>query len=241
MNPPRIIVGVLLLLAGGVRLAGSVEAGLLTDAVRPGIFAPEMPSPSSTAADAPLEVGDVVFIRVNNPLYRRVAEATASWTSHVGVIVDATPGRELVAESTVPRSKISPLDKFLRRSEAGIYAIKRAKRGLSEGEKERVKAEACRRLGVFYHLGFNFDSRRQFCSKFVYEVLRSGAGLEVGEIETFRTLLAKNSGTPQWFWRLWYFGWIPWERRTITPANLYLSPALDTVREHLRPQDATPR
>jgi hypothetical protein len=30
-------------------------------------------------------------------------------------------------------------------------------------------------------------------------------------------------------WKIWYFGKIPWARRTITPASLYLDPTLQVA------------
>lgn len=31
------------------------------------------------------------------------------------------------------------------------------------------------------------------------------------------------------FWRTWYFGYIPWQRETVTPANLLLDAKLHPV------------
>lgn len=180
-----------------------------------------------------LDVGDIVFIAIDNPLYRRVAAATDCWTSHVGIIVDAAHGAELVAESTVPFSKITALSKFKARSASGQYSIKRLIRPLGTEEKKQLCEEAKRRLGILYHLGFNFGSKRQFCSKFVYEVYQSAISVQIGQIETFNELLRKNRTTPLWFWRLWFFGFIPWNRLTITPASQYNSPLLETIEEHL--------
>jgi hypothetical protein len=54
-------------------------------------------------------------------------------------------------------------------------------------------------------------------------------GIAVGEAMTFRDLLERNPETDQRLWKLWYFGRIPWERTTITPESLYVSPALTVV------------
>lgn len=84
------------------------------------------------------------------------------------------------------------------------------------------------------HVGIivGFDgmlSHRQFCSRFVREVLQESMGIAVGEVMTFRDLLERNPETDQRLWKLWYFGRIPWERATITPESLYASPALTVV------------
>ena len=179
------------------------------------------------------QVGDIAFIAIDNPLYRRVAAASGSWTSHVGVIVDAELGKEIIAESTFPLSKKTPLAEFLARSQAGQYSIKRPINPLSPADKERIQAEAEKRMGILYHTGFNFDSSRQFCSKFIFEVFRDAVGIEIGAIETFYELLQRRSKTPLWFWQLWYFGFVPWGRRTVSPASQYNSPLLVTIEEHL--------
>jgi hypothetical protein len=178
-----------------------------------------------------LQIGDIVFIRIGNFLYRRVAEATQSWTSHVGMIVEREGSEWIVAESAVPRSRYCSLSCFLERSEAGHYSIKRLKTSLDGGAIERLQTEAGRRMGKWYHLGFKMDSSRQFCSKFIYEVYQEALGVKIGTLESFRELLGKNLSNPLLFWKLWFCGWIPWARLTITPANQYESELLETVYE----------
>jgi hypothetical protein len=85
------------------------------------------------------------------------------------------------------------------------------------------------RLGRLYDTGFNLRSRRQFCSRFVREVLQESTGTEIGEITTFRELLQRNRGADLRLWKMWYFGNIPWERTTVTPESLYTSPSLNVV------------
>jgi hypothetical protein len=88
---------------------------------------------------------------------------------------------------------------------------------------------AARREGIFYDTGFDLHSRRQFCSRFVHEVIEEATGVRVGEVETFSQLLAKQPDANVRFWRFWYFGHIPWSRETVTPASLLHSPALGIV------------
>ncbi len=178
-----------------------------------------------------LQVGDLVFIRVANFLYRRVADATGSWTSHVGMIDHREGDEWVLAESKVPLSRYCPLTQFLQRSEGGRHAILRLRNPPDEAAQRRLQAEAARRIGIGYHLGFDLDSRRQFCSKFVYEVYRGALGLEVGTVLTFAELLERNPMSPLAFWRFWFLGRIPWTRRTITPRSQLESDLFVTVRE----------
>ncbi|MEO6875519.1 MAG: hypothetical protein ABI222_11940, partial [Opitutaceae bacterium] len=67
---------------------------------------------------------------------------------------------------------------------------------------------------------------------FVYQVVLESSGEQLGKVETLRTLFAQNSTLPVWFWKIWYFGRIPWERKTITPESQLQSPLLRTVLAH---------
>lgn len=186
---------------------------------------------------ADLQIGDIVFIRVANFLYRRVADATCSWTSHVGMIVRREDDEWIVAESTVPWSRYTPLSRFLRRSEAGQFSIRRLQAPLDTQAQKRLQEEAARRMGLWYHLGFDFDSPRQFCSKFVHEVYRDALAISLGTVESFRELLQRKPGSPMTFWKMWFLGRIPWDRRTVTPGSQYESELLQLVQESLGQQN----
>ena len=82
---------------------------------------------------------------------------------------------------------------------------------------------------MVYDTGFNLHSRRQFCSRYAREVLREATGTQVGQAQTFSDLLQQQPDAPLWFWRLWYFGRIPWNRQTVTPASLMHSPEVEIV------------
>ncbi|MEM8549899.1 MAG: YebB family permuted papain-like enzyme [Verrucomicrobiota bacterium] len=179
-----------------------------------------------------LRAGDIVFIRIANFLYRRVAEATRSWTSHVGFLHHREGEAWMVAESAIPRVRLTPLPSFLARSDRGQYAITRLHSEINEEAAEKLRRAASSRMGTLYHLGFKYDSPRQFCSKFVYDCYRDALDVRIGRLETFRELLASNPDSPLWFWRLWFWGRIPWERRTITPASQLEDPQLTTVTSH---------
>lgn len=188
------------------------------------------PAAATVRALAPvLTVGDVVFIRVAARPFREVAAATGSWTNHVGIVTDVSGEEPLIAESTFPLSRATTLSKFVARSEAGRVAVARLKAPLTSEQQQRVVAAAGRRTGVFYDTGFDLHSRRQFCSRYVREVMAEATGIRLGEVETFATLLSRQPQTELGFWRVWYFGQIPWQRETVTPASLLHSPELAPV------------
>ncbi|MBC2595135.1 hypothetical protein H5P28_12780 [Ruficoccus amylovorans] len=181
-----------------------------------------------------LRTGDVIFTRIGGFLFGRVAEATGSWTSHVGVLHHCEDGRWWVAESAVPRVRLTPLEKFVDRSERGRFEIRRLREGLSPEQERRMVKAAYRHLGVWYDFGFNFDSRRQFCSKFVDAVYREAVGFGVGRVERFSALLARQPKAALGFWRWWFAGWIPLRRRTVSPASQAGDPRFVTVAEGIK-------
>ncbi|MCX7096831.1 MAG: YiiX/YebB-like N1pC/P60 family cysteine hydrolase [Methylococcales bacterium] len=178
-----------------------------------------------------LKPGDILITRIPNFLYRRVADATGSLASHVGIAFYDPDQGWLVAESAVPRVRYSTLASFIARSEHGWLVVRRLHGGLSLGQVQALRAACDARMGKLYHLGFHYLSARQFCSKFVHEVYLSAIGVEVGKLETFQSLLSSQPDTPLWFWRLWFLGRIPWTRLTITPASQLRCGQLETIWE----------
>lgn len=179
----------------------------------------------------PLNPGDLIFTSIPNPIYRRIAAATGSKASHVGIAFLDPKAGWVVAESAVPFVKYSTLDNFLSRTDNGWFTVRRVKGGLTSQQVEALRKACDAKMGKLYHLGFKYESPRQFCSKFVYDAYRTATGIEVGRLESFSELLQKQPKTSLWFWRLWFFGAIPWSRITVTPASQMESTALDTVLE----------
>jgi len=188
-----------------------------------------LPAMNLSELEVTLHAGDIVFTRVRGTPFRQLAAVTGTWTNHVGIVVGFDSYGAVVAESRIPFSSRTRFANFVRRSAQGRVAVMRLSRPLSESEIRRVKRAAGCRLGRLYDTGFSLRSRRQFCSRFVREVLQESTGVAVGEITTFRGLLERNPGTDLRLWRIWFFGRIPWERTTVTPASLYTSASLKVV------------
>lgn len=204
--------------------AASADTGAFAVQPRPGLPAVPLPAVASRLA-----VGDLVFIRVDARPFREVAQATGTWTNHVGIVVDTAGADPLVAESTFPLSRTTRFSRFAARSVDGRLAIARLDPDLPPDRRTAVRASAERRLGRPYDTGFDLHSRGEFCSRYVHEVLLESTGLSVGEPETFGALFARHPDANLRFWKLWYLGRIPWSRETITPAGVWSSPLLRTV------------
>ncbi len=179
--------------------------------------------------------GDLLFTRLRNPFGRRIAEASASWTSHVGIAFRDPASGWRVAESRIPLSGYSPLAAFLARSEDCGVMVRRPRSPLRPEQLAALRREAESRFSLWYDTGFKYDRpRRAFCSKFAYDVYREAIGIEIGQRESFRELLMRNPESQLGFWRAWYFGRIPWNRVTVTPASQLESPLLVDVYDRRR-------
>ncbi|WP_322106734.1 YebB family permuted papain-like enzyme [Paraburkholderia sp. J41] len=179
--------------------------------------------------------GDLLFIRVASRPFLEIATATRSWTNHVGIVVDTTSNEPLIAESTFPFARLTPLSSFVGRSMQGKVVASRLAVALGAAQAQPIRAAAARRTGIFYDTGFNLDSRRQFCSRFVHEVLDEALDMKIGEVQTFEQLYAGNPDADLRFWNAWFLGRIPWERRTVTPASVLESPFLDLIFDNRSP------
>lgn len=177
---------------------------------------------------ANLQEGDILFISINAFLYKQVAKGTGSWSSHVGFAIQE--GNDwYVLESKVPTVSKTPLRKYLSRTCNGEVMVRRLPSSLTKTQVHELKRAADKRHGQFYHLGFKYESQRQFCSKFVYQVYKEALGIELGKVQTLEQLLEENPQASVRFWRCWYLGFIPWQRKTITPASQIADPQLTTV------------
>ena len=158
-----------------------------------------------------------------------MAEATGTWTNHVGIVLDVSGKEPTIGESRFPFSGSTTLSRFVARSAGGRVAVMRLPEPLTPAQQAAVVAAASQRRHVFYDTGFDARSQRQFCSRYVREVLQQGAGIEVGAVQSFQQLLASAPQADVGFWRAWYFGNIPWQRETVTPASVLNTPGLKPV------------
>jgi hypothetical protein len=215
-SPSTLRLGAIALLAAGLAIGAAA--------------APAQASPLAVTELAhTLAVGDIVFTRIGAYPFRKVAEATGTWTNHVGIVLDVSGTEPLIGESRFPFSGTTTLSRFVARSVGGRVAVMRLLAPLTDAQKAAIVAAAAQRRHVFYDTGFDLHSHRQFCSRYVREVLHQGAGVDLGEVQTFQALLARSPQADVGFWRVWYFGSIPWQRETVTPASMLESPGLRTV------------
>src|SRR4051794_9581606 len=72
-----------------------------------------------------LRAGDIVFTRIPGTPFRQIADATGTWTNHVGIVVGFDDAGAVIAESRVPLSRFTRFNNFVRRSAQGRIAVLR--------------------------------------------------------------------------------------------------------------------
>jgi hypothetical protein len=179
-----------------------------------------------------LKEGDIIFISIPSFLYRAIEKGTNSQTSHVGILLKEND-KWMVAESKVPVSRLTPLEDFINRSNNSWFAIRRLNGDLSQEQIKALKKACQVRYGVLYDFSFNFHSTKLFCSKFVYEVFKEACDIDVGVLESFKTLINKNPKALTGFWKLWFLGFIPYGKLTVTPQSQITDKNLKEVIAHV--------
>jgi hypothetical protein len=211
-----------------LRAASIINLGLFlvaSEAEALGAKKPDGDDPLCAEVRSNLREGDLIFLELSSPIFERVARASGGWASHVGIVLhDAKEGKLAVAESTIPEVKWTNLCKYIHHGKDSHFVVRRFKGSLKSEDIFEMRSKVEQWMGSLYHLGFKYDSRRQFCSKFVSQLYQHSIGLEVGRFETFRELLENIKGTKyeqgdMAFWRSWFLGKIPYKRRTVTPVS----------------------
>ena len=175
-----------------------------------------------------IKSGDLIFTAVDSFIFKQVAKDTQTWTSHVGITF-FDDGEWYVYESKIPVSVATPLCNFIDRSLNEQVEVRRFQLRLNKNILKDMKSSAEERLGYYYDTGFNYDNEtRMYCSKFVYQIYED-VDIQVGKIESMKDLLESNLNADVDFWKTWYLGRIPWERRIITPASLLHDPKFATI------------
>ncbi|WP_290703757.1 YiiX/YebB-like N1pC/P60 family cysteine hydrolase [Amphritea sp.] len=175
-----------------------------------------------------LAEGDLIFSSIDLLVCRQVARETGSWSSHVGFAIKEN-NQWMIVESKVPFVCKTPLRRFLQRTRHGQIVVRRLKQPLSDDQIKNIKQLASNHIGKLYHPGFDFNSDRQFCSKLVYLIYKEAIGVELGTVQTLEQLLNQNPQARIGLWYFWYFGNIPWNRKTLSPASQLQDQQLQTV------------
>ena len=145
-----------------------------------------------------IQPGDILYLGFKNKLFNNIARASSTWVAHTGLVLQDDAGNWVVYESKIPLSTRTDLCAFVARGLNGEVAAARWP-GLKPSDLPILKTESERRLRIAYQQGFDYDSKLQFCSKFVHDIFAQVPGApEIGYIETFQDVMdhAKQNLAP---------------------------------------------
>lgn len=129
--------------------------------------------------------GDLIFHESKSTQSNAIREATESRWSHVGILFQEK-GKWFVAEASRP-VRVVTLSSFIAHGKDHEYRIYRLPT-LSDPQKNQLKIEVERYLGMNYDIYFEWSDDLIYCSEFVYKTFYAVTGVEIGTVQKYREL-----------------------------------------------------
>ncbi|MDR0510708.1 MAG: YiiX family permuted papain-like enzyme [Rikenellaceae bacterium] len=188
---------------------------------------------SAACGQAPeegLQEGDVIFQRSQSSQSEAIRLATGSEWSHCGLMARGEGGRWYVFEAVQP-VKLTPLDEWVARGRGGKYVVRRLRDDslLTPARLQKMREIATGWTGRSYDMAFEWSDERLYCSELVWKIYRRAVGIEVGQLQTLGDLDLTAPAVKTKL-RERYGAQIPYDQKVITPAAIFDSEALVTVK-----------
>ncbi len=176
-----------------------------------------------------LRNGDLVFHSSLSRQSKAIRLVTRSPLTHVGLLWRDQGGWQVLeAEDSV---QLTPYETFLGRGAGGRVLVKRWRAGLLPSQLGRMRQLGRSYLGLPYDPLFRWGDERIYCSELVWKIYARGAGLRLGQPQTFAQLdlssapaqvLVRERGLP------------PSQEPIVTPAALAACAGLVIVKNTMR-------
>lgn len=173
--------------------------------------------------------GDIIFQTSSSSQSLAIQLATESPYSHIGIvyILDDAP---FVFEAVQP-VKLTPLQEWVERGDRGHFVVKRlrdADSALSAEKLKKMRSVGEAFVGRDYDLYFEWSDKRIYCSELVWKVFDRGAGIQLGELETFADFDFSHPAV-QVKIKERFGDRIPTDEVVVSPAAIFRTPNLETV------------
>jgi len=185
------------------------------------------------ALGGPLRAGDLVFQTSSAKPATAIGAATHSGLNHVGMVVHADGHLAVYeADGTV---HTTPLDAWIARAPATFVArrLKDAPRFLTADGLAKLAATSKRNIGKPADTVFDAGDDKMYSSELIWKTYRDALGVDLGVPQPLRSLdlsapevkalLAQRYGKA-----------VPLDTPVITPAQIFDSELLETVRDDRR-------
>ena len=184
------------------------------------------------AAFGEFQNGDIIFQASLSNQSKAIQLATHSEWSHCGIIYKEGT-RYFVYEAVQP-VKLTPLEKWLARGEKQRYVVKRLKNAqavLTPDVLQKMKQEEEKFTGKDYDIYFEWTDEKIYCSELIWKIYKEATGLELGALEQLKDFDLTNK-IVQSKMKERYGEKIPMEEKVISPAGIFNSALLMTVKEN---------
>ena len=174
--------------------------------------------------------GDIVFQTSQSDQSEAIQKATHSPYSHCGLVV-LREGKPFVLEAVGP-VKFTPLGDWIRRGKDGMFKIKRLKHpeAFEASVKDGRFDLACLKyMGKGYDWLFGWGDDKIYCSELVWKVFKDATGQEICPLKRIGDT-DMRSPVVKALMKERYGDKIPVDEPTVSPADLFKSPFLTTVR-----------
>jgi len=178
-----------------------------------------------------LKDGDIIFHESKSDQSLAIQLATRSRYSHCGILF-RSKGKLYVLEAVDPVKQTS-LDQWIARGRSGHYVVKRLKdadRLLTQEVLKKMREAGIGMLGKPYDSAFEWSDKKIYCSELVWKIYHRATGLQVGQLQTLGDF-DLSSPTVQAIVKRRYGNQIPLQETVISPASIFESDRLVTVKE----------
>jgi len=141
---------------------------------------------SEVAAGA--QTGDVLLIQSQSAQSPALREGTGSPWTHVGVVVQVPNQTEWFVAEASSGIEVTPLARFLAKSQGGTFVLRRVKGGLTDAQKTTLVPALLAFGGKPYDIYFEWSDDAIYCSELVFKAFERALGLQIGAVQMFRDL-----------------------------------------------------
>jgi len=130
--------------------------------------------------------------------------------------------------------KLTPLEDWINQGENGHYIIKRLKNAdklLNNEVLNKMKKVGEQFQGKPYDIYFGWSNDKIYCSELVWKIYQQALGIEIGKLEKLSDF-DLTSEVVQTKMKERYGNNIPMSEKVISPATMFNSDKLITIKEH---------
>jgi len=179
-----------------------------------------------------IQDGDIIFQISKSSQSKSIQLATNSKYSHMGIIYKKADSF-FVYEAVQP-VKMTPIKKWINRGVDKHYVIKRLKNAekvLTTKTLNKMKSYGENFIGKSYDLYFEWSDDKIYCSELVWKIYKKNTGIEIGQLEKLSDFDLSNEIVKQKI-KERYGENIPMNEKVISPAAMFNSTNLETIKEN---------